>query len=374
MYGDERSIAAGAGQELQRLLAISSVSGDEAALLAYLEQRCAGLGLVTRRQRVDGARHNLLVNPLTSPALIITAHVDTVPEVINGRACRREILGQRFFGRGAADVKGGMAALLMALEDLITRGDLKAGEMPPVTLAFTVDEEREGKGSEELAKLGGYAAVVIEPTDLKMCTAQAGSVVMKAQVQGQPAHGSTMESGENAVLRAMGLLNELGRLPVFCRSHDLIGQGGYNVQMISGGSREMAVPHQCELILDCRVLPNQTSTEVQQAVDGLVGSWSGIDSKWLDVSGSYEIGGHEPVVALVKSCIREALGEEPRAGGMPSWTDGENLYAAGIKPVIFGPGSLAVAHTGEEYIDLPEVVRAARVFAGLLIRAGDLRT
>jgi acetylornithine deacetylase/succinyl-diaminopimelate desuccinylase len=367
-------MAAGAGEELQRLLAISSVSGDEGAMLAYLEQRCAGLGLATWRQQVDGDRHNLLVNPLPEPVLIITAHMDTVPEMINGRACRREIVGQRFYGRGAADVKGGMAALLTALAELITWGNLKAGEMPPVTLAFTVDEEREGKGSEELAKLGGHAAVVIEPTDLKLCTAQAGSVVMKAQIHGRSAHGSTLESGQNAVLRAMGLLHELGRLPVFRRSHNLIGQGGYNVQMISGGSREMAVPHWCELILDCRVLPGQTTAAVQQAVESLVGGRDWVDSRWLDVSGSYEIGGHEPVVALAGSCIWEALGEEPRAGGMPSWTDGENLHAAGIKPVIFGPGSLAVAHTGEEYIDLPEVVKAARVFAGLLTRAGELRT
>lgn len=373
MLWDERRMADRVGQELQRLLAISSVSGDEAAMLAYLEQRCAGLGLVTRRQQVDGVRHNLLVNPLPVPALIITAHMDTVPEVINGRTCRREIVGQRFYGRGAADVKGGMTALLMALEELITRGDLKAGEMPPVTLAFTVDEEREGKGSEELSKLGGHAAVVIEPTDLKLCTAQAGSVVMKAQVHGYPAHGSTLESGENAVLRAMGLLNELGRLPVFSGRHDLIGQGGYNVQMISGGSLEMAVPHRCEIIMDCRVLPGQTPAAVQQAVDALMGGRDWVDSRWLDVSGPYEIGDHEPVVALVRSCFREALGEEPQAGGMPSWTDGENLYAAGIKPVIFGPGNLAVAHTGEEYIDLPEVVRAAMVFARLLIRAGELK-
>lgn len=370
---DERRMAAQAGQELQRLLDISSVTGDETEMLVYLEKRCAGLGLSTRHQQVAGVRHNLLVNPLPEPELIITAHADTVPEVINGQVCRREIVGQRYYGRGSADVKGGTAALLTALQELFIRGDLKVGEMPPVTLAFTVDEEREGRGSEELAKLGGHAAVVIEPTDLKLCIAQAGSVIMKVQVHGRPTHGSTYESGDNAVLRAIRLLGELEQLPIFSRRHDLIGRGGYNVQMISGGSGEMAVPHRCDLILDCRVLPGQSPSEVQLAINALVSDWDGVDIRWLDVSGPYEIGEREPVVALVSSCIREALGEEPCLGGILSWTDAENLYAAGIKPVVFGPGSLAVSHTADEYIDLSEVVKAARVFAGLVSRAGELR-
>ena len=142
------------------------------------------------------------------------------------------------------------------------------------------------------------------------------SVILKMQVYGRPTHGSTFEAGENAVLRAMRFLGELEQLPVFSQRHELIGRGGYNVQMISGGSREMAVPHQCDLILDFRVLPGQHPAEVQQAIDGLMGNWDRVDSRWLEVSGPYEIGGLEPVVTLVSSCIREALGEEPLRGGI----------------------------------------------------------
>lgn len=362
-----------AGKELQRLLEISSVSGEEREMLAYLEKRCRAMGLHTRHQPVAGAGHNLLVNPLPEPGLIITAHTDTVPEVINGNGCRYEIVGERYYGRGAADAKGGIAALLAAMHELFEKGDLGTKDLPPVTFAFTVDEEQEGRGSEELARLGGSAAVVIEPTDLKVCIAQSGSVTVHLRVYGRSAHGGEYECGENAVFRAIELLDRLKRLPALNRQHPLIGEGGYNLQMIKGGGTEMAVPGQCELILDFRVLPGQEPEEVQNAVDNLLSEYGGVESKWVDVSGSYEIDKDEPVVSLMRACFREALGEEPCLGGIRSWTDGENLFCSGKRPVVFGPGNLPVSHTEEEYIELPEVVKAAGVLACLITGARWLK-
>ncbi|MTI85449.1 MAG: M20/M25/M40 family metallo-hydrolase [Firmicutes bacterium] len=367
------SLASVAGTELRRLLEISSVSGDETEILAYLEKRCREMGFRTEHQEVIGVRYNLLVNPLPEPGLIITVHTDTVPDEINGSTCRYEIDGERFYGRGAADVKGGTAALLAAMDELFHHSYMKDSGMPPITFAFTVDEEREGRGSEELARLGGHAAVVIEPTDLKICTAQSGSVIMQLRVYGRSAHGGEFESGYNAALRAMDMLEKIDRLPVLNRRHRLAGHGGYNLQMINAGSREMAVPRQCDLLLDFRVLPDEEPADVQTAVDNLINKYDGVDSKWLEVSGAYQISETEPIVNLMQSCYKEALHEEPCLGAIHSWTDAENLNNAGTKSLVFGPGNLALSHTEEEYVDLPEVVKAAQVFTSLISRSHQLK-
>jgi len=172
----------------------------------------------------------------------------------------------------------------------------------------------------------------------------------------------------------MELLKQINKLPVLNRRHPLIGKGGYNLQMIKAGSREMAVPRQCDLLLDFRVLPDEQPADVQTAVDDLINQYDGVESNWLEVSGSYEISEDEPIVKLMKTCYKEALGEEPRLGGIRSWTDAENLYTVGTSSLVFGPGDLAVSHTEEEYVDLPDVVKAAQVFTNLIAASHTLET
>lgn len=357
-------LAAAVGEELKKLLAIRSVSGREMEILAYLEERCRGMGFSTRRQQVAGLRYNLLANPLPAPDLIIAAHVDTVPEVINGVRCRHEVTGERIYGRGAVDVKGGIAALLTAMEKTGPRQDTG------VTIAFTVDEEEEGRGSERLATLGGRQAVVIEPTELRLCTAQSGSVLLHLRVFGRAAHGGEFESGENAIFKAFKLLKKIDNLEILQECHPLTGPGGYNLQMIRAGSEAMVVPGCCEMYLDFRVHPGREAAEIQSAVERVIKESGAAEGIWLDVCNSCEVEETEPVVALVQRCYREALGEEARLGGIRSWTDAGNLYSAGIKPVVFGPGKLSICHTGEEYIELEELVKAAKVFEQLLATGG----
>lgn len=370
---DEKRMAVFAGQELQYLLEIDSVSGNEAEMLLYLEKRCRDMGLPTKQQKVVGERYNLLVNPLSFPELMITAHVDTVPPVINGTPCRHEIVGERFYGRGAADVKGGIASLLAALNEITIRSSEGTENIPPVMIAFNIDEERSGCGSEKLARLGGRYAVVIEPTEMKLCTAQCGSVVLHLQVFGRPSHGGEIEAGDNAIVKALSFLQQLNTLPIFNSRHPTAGRCGYNLQMINGGSNELAVPHKCELILDFRVLPGQHVADVQAAVEKLLNSWGGIEGSWVDISASYELDEQEHIFSFMSSCYKEALGTEPHKGSIKSWTDAENLYSVGIKPLVFGPGKLSVCHTNQEYIELSEMIEAARVFAVLMSRAGELR-
>lgn len=346
-----------AQKELFRLVAIQSESGQEQAILAYLEARLEALGLSPVRQTVNGDRFNLIWTPSSRPQLLLTAHVDTVPAFDHpDRHCPR-IEGGRLYGRGSADAKAGIAAILLALEQACVKGLQDA----PFAVAFTVDEEQEGLGSKVLPEVvRAEGAVVLEPTELMICPAEAGSLEVRLEIAGLAAHGSAFEAGKNPILQAASLIEAFKQLSFVKGSHPLIGKGGFNIMEVKGGLPALLVPEQCELFVDFRILPGQ---DLEAAKAELLELLRGerVKAEFIDVSPPFELHGDEPIVQLMKRASHKALGEAPQIGGMKSWTDAEHLYASGIPSVVFGPGKLALAHTRWEHVELNEVVKAASV-------------
>lgn len=354
-----------AREELWRLLSIPSPSGTESRLLSYLEEKFRGLGLETSHLPVPGSGYDLLVNPLPVPRLLVDIHVDTVPDLIEGRDCPVRVEGDMVYGRGSADAKGSVAAVILAVEMLRGKG-ISLKELP-LTLAFTVDEERDAQGSEVLAdSLAPLAAVVMEPTNLTVAVAEAGSLVVEVQVDGTRAHGSCLEAGESAISKTMSLLAQLRFLPFMREEHPLLGPAGLNIRHLHGGSEDLVIAGLCRALLDFRLLPGQEIEAVKGELDKALAG-PGVHYRVVEVSPPYQLPEGEPVARRLQEAYQKAMGMAGRIGGMASWTDAENLFSRGTPAVVFGPGKLEVAHTPDERISIREIVAAARVLVELAV-------
>lgn len=338
-------------EELLKLIEIPSPSGKEQELLNYLEARLVKLGFPPERQTAEADRFNLLVHPPGKPRFLLTAHIDTFSPP-RGSAYLED---GWVFGSGSADNKGGVAALL----GLLARWQReKAGEPLPAILAFTVDEEKEGKGSEVLAaslsKENLLGAIVLEPTNLAICTVEAGLLEVLVTVKGKASHGSEFAAGKNAILGAASILQELATLSFLQASHPLLGRAGFNVSYIQGGSPELVVPELCVFKLDFLILPHQ---EVQLVYEELTRFLAPRDASYevKDFSPPFTVSEEETVVQGLKKAYAKVKEREPLLAGIKSWTDAENLFCAGIPAVVFGPGELALAHAPGERVSLKEV-------------------
>ncbi len=342
------------------LASIPSPSGEERAILEYLTGRLAQTGLPLRKQRIPDRFYNLIINEDPKHKLLITTHVDTVPPWLGIFPPR--IKNDLLEGLGVCDAKAGVAIMLMLLEERLRRG-----KAIPATFAFVVDEEREGQGSALLAreKLPPYA-VVLEPTDLKIAIAEGGSVEFEIRVRGKAAHGSCIPQGDNAIERAIELVSKLKRLSFLYSEHPLVGPGGLNVERFSGGDGELRVPDLCILEIDFRILPGQDTQEVIEEIKSVLDEIPYVHYVVKDISEPFAIPAESPLVQKMCQAYQKALGEEPELSGMPSWTDAAHLFAAGVEPVVFGPGDLAKCHTPEEEIELSDVVEAFSVLDTLL--------
>ncbi len=344
-------------QELSRLVAIRSESGNEQEILAYLETRLESLGFTPFRQKVVGDRFNLIWTPHPRPRILFSAHVDTVSDFGHPELYSPRIEEGKLYGRGSVDNKAGITALLLALELAREKG-MKVTDF---AVAFTVDEEQEGLGSKVLPEvIQAEGAVVLEPTELMICPAQVGSIEVQLEIDGIPAHGGDFESGRNPILQAISLIENFKSLSFIQGYHPLIGRGGFNVMEIKGGFNALIVPDRCELFVDFRILPGQDVEEVKEELTRLL-ERDGVKAEFVDMDPPFELKEEGLVVRLMKQAYHKALGEVPRLGGMKSWTDAAYLVSGGIPSVVFGPGKLAVAHTPWENVELNKVVAAAKI-------------
>ncbi|MCS6963260.1 M20/M25/M40 family metallo-hydrolase [Thermoflexus sp.] len=347
---------------LVQLIEIPSPNGEEGSLIAFLEDWLQVRGFPAARFPVPGYPWpNLLVHPQPRPQLLITAHVDTVPPLAHPQPYVAVEQEDRIYGLGSVDVKGGLAALMVAL-DVIGPDRLMRS---PVSIALTVDEENMGRGAEALARACRPEAVLaIEPTDLSIGIAEAGTMELALEIRGRSAHGSVVERGRNAIQGAMELLRELESLPSIRAQHPLIGRGAVTPLFIRGGERALVIPDRCELHLDIRWLPGIPRETFVGEIEATLTRHAAV---WqvIDLSAPFETPAEAPLVQTLATILTEA-GLPVRLSGMPSWTDAEPFARYGAQAVVFGPGTLALAHTPEEHISISELLHATRALIALI--------
>lgn len=339
------------------LLRFPTVTGREELCAEYLGEELSKAQMKVWKQSVLGAGTNILASRGEGGPWIVT-HLDVFPPFEHHDPFQPKIENDYIVGRGAVDTKGQIAALLWALVET----------SEPVQVALVVDEEELGRGSEALAappKVSG--AVILEPTNLKIAIAEAGSVGLEVLVRGTPAHGTTPWAGESAIDRAFALYHRLLSAPFMTHHHPLFPKGAWvNLGRIEGGYDTMIVPPHCRMELDLGFAPGLSAEEVISQMEKAMA-----EAERIFVTDAWEPWETEPTEKLVQTlskAYREVLKMDPVFTGMPSWTDAANVVRKRIPPVVFGAGELWVAHTWHEAVSLAELEVLAKVLTALIRR------
>lgn len=304
-----------------------------------------------------------------APVLLLNGHMDTVgtggmtvPPFGAG------LVDGRVHGRGACDMKGGVAALLAAAHALAREGH--AGTL---SVVLTADEEHASLGMQAVVRgrIQADAAIVCEPTELAVMPAHKGFVWLDLSFRGRAAHGSRPELGVDAIVHAGRFLAELdgyARALAARPPHPLLGPPSIHAGTILGGTAPSVYPETCALVLERRTLPGETPAEVVAEMEGLI---AGLRARLpeLDVSlgvGLSRPGTEVPTDSPLVQGLLAASGEEgvePRVLGMSAWVDAAYLNERGIPAVCFGPGSIAQAHAADEWIMADDVARCTRILS-----------
>ncbi|HEX6230950.1 MAG TPA: M20 family metallopeptidase [Actinomycetota bacterium] len=340
------------------------------------------LGLEARTIRSETGRPSLVAALGTGgrPTLAWNGHLDVVPAGDPSSWAHPPfggtVVGDRLVGRGAADMKGAVAAAFGAVA-AIRRAGLELGGT--LDLHLVADEELTGHQGTKVLRDRGLldedACLVGEPTDLRVGLAQRGGAWVTAVATGRAAHGSQPHLGVNAITSMARLLLRLPEaLPD--REHPLVGRPTVNAAIIAGGSAPNVVPDRCQVDIDRRIVPGESSPEqvlgpFRRLAEAIRRDHPEVDlsfriREWTDAA---EGPADSLVARLCREAIREETGESPDDVGLTGITDARfYLNDAKIPAVILGPGSLSVAHTADEWVRIDDLVAAARIYARVFVR------
>ena len=348
---------------LKSLVDIYSPSGKEEEIVEFAERYMKKAGLSVTRQVVDEDRYNLIVfsDEWESVEVCYVGHVDTVAAYDLEEAGFSEE-GDIISGLGTADMKGGCAAMMEAFTVLAEEGS----PFPAVGLALLVDEEEDNKGARTFVE--EYTppwAVIGEPTNLTPCLGHYGYLEVLLRTQGKRAHSAMPEFGQNAI---EAMLKLLLRITEYAASspHGLV----YNVRELSGFPGGFVVPDACEAWLDLHLPPNSRidilKNELEHLMSEVKESTPSLDAslRFEDTFSGYLISEDRPLVRRLRETYNKmSLPWQPQE--FRSHSDGNILWAAGIDPVVLGPGRLESAHTPEESVSFVQVVQAAWLYLNL---------
>jgi acetylornithine deacetylase len=302
--------------------------------------------------------------------LLLCGHLDTVTtEGMANPGPRVE--GDRFHGRGAYDMKAGVAAALIACRDaarLGLRGD--------VIVAAVADEEHASLGVQEvLETVRADAAIVTEPTELEVIVAHKGFAWMEVEVAGRAAHGSRPHLGVDAIVKSGPVLTALGALDeaLGARTHPLLGRGSVHASTIRGGEELSSYPARCTIGIERRTLPGETAADVAAELEALLDRCRAADpalearARTLLVREPFAVADDAEIVAAVRAAAAEVLGAPPPVAGASYWADAAFIAAAGIPTVMFGPVGEG-AHAAEEWVSIASTQQVARTLVAAATR------
>ncbi len=298
-------------------------------------------------------------------SLMLNAHMDTVGVAGMERPHDPVVQDNRLYGRGAFDMKGGLAAIIFAAA-AAKRQQLRGD----VILTAVSDEEYASIGTASIVKRWhADAAIVTEPTGLEICIAHKGFIWLEIETRGIAAHGSRPDLGIDAIVK-MGKvlvgLEELDRSLRSAPSHYLLGSGSLHASLISGGQELSSYPERCVLSVERRTIPGETAQDVESQVRQILDQVAASDAAFKAslrttlLREAFEVSRDEPIVQAVYRHATTILGQEADIIGATAWMDSAILSAAGIPTVIFGPGGEG-AHAVVEWVDLEQVQRCVEV-------------
>ncbi len=351
--------------------------GTEDEVAAVASSILEDLGADPRIVRGDAGRPSVVarIGDGRRPRLAWNGHLDVVPAgdpaTWRHPPFAAEIDQGQLVGRGAVDMKGAIASALGAVAAIRRSGTELAGTLD---LHLVADEEMAGlHGTKVLLERGLLdqdAAIVGEPTELRLALAERGGAWIRATARGRAAHGSRPHLGVNAITSMSRFLLRIQEvLPDI--EHALVGRPTVNAAIIEGGSAPNVVPDRCTVEIDRRIIPGETSPEAvlapfERVADEIRSEHPEVDLSfevhlWTDAA---EADPRSPIAVACRAAIGAETGEEPPDEGMTGITDARfYLNDAGIPAVLLGPGSLGVAHTANESVATRDLTAAARIYA-----------
>jgi succinyl-diaminopimelate desuccinylase len=305
--------------------------------------------------------------------LILNGHMDVVPEGSRSHwdddPYGGVVKGERIFGRGSGDMKGGLAVMMVLAKILQDKG-LPRGK---VVFQFVVGEETGEPGTKDLLTrrgIRGDYGIVLEPTSLRVATAEKGLAWFRITLAGRPAHASVADQGINAIEKAVKLGEKLLEYDktLRTRTHPLLGSPKCTMTMIHAGTKENVVAESCSLILDRRFNPEETPDSVEREIEEILNQLASEDPDFnyqLERTMVYEAA-EIPVDSRMAEILRKVAAQVSGASiepfGMLASTDVRNFIKdAGIPAVNFGPGDLKQPHTFNESIEIQQIQDCARI-------------
>jgi len=355
----------------RKLLAFDTVNppGQERACAQFLGKILEDGGFETDFFEFGDGRTNLVARIKgvdDTPPICFTGHIDTIPlgaipwtkDPLKG-----EIEGDRLYGRGASDMKGGVAAMVIAGLRIAELSKGRAG----LSLVITAGEETGCEGAYFLAAhenaLGKAGAIVVgEPTSNYPIVAHKGALWIEARVSGTAAHGSMPEKGDNAIYKAAQAVTKLQNFNFEIASHELLGSPTINVGTIKGGANINSVPDQAVIGIDIRTIPAQNNKRVYDELKRYLGHEFELD-RLVDVGGISSDPQHE-WIEEVFGIMESYLKEHPPVRGVSYFTDASVLTPAlGSPPtIILGPGEPVMAHKTDEFCYISKIEEASAAY------------
>jgi acetylornithine deacetylase/succinyl-diaminopimelate desuccinylase-like protein len=373
-------------QVARDLIAIPSITHREGmGMVEFYKRWFRDLKIPMRVYPYDGGRANFFADwgAIGGPGrFLFNGHQDVKPvEGMTIDPFGGEIRGGRMYGRGAADMKGGIAALLCAFKAIVRAGIKPRGG---VTFFSDIEEEWGGAGGYYWARdhclLDDFDGVIsAEGTGLEVQIGNRGAYIAAFEIEGKAAHSGLAHLGVNAIIHAAEFISEFLKLPYLSASNPIFGNCTCNFERIEGGLYLASVPDRCVVCLDSRLIPETPPELVQKQVNalmkrlkrdhGIVVRETEQPKGWRDHSARLKaehISPDHPLVCRVSDAFRHTLGREPVIGGCPGVAFSMIMIERGIPAVLCGPGNVAQAHTADEWVELVQIHEAARLYAVLM--------
>ncbi|MFW9862066.1 MAG: M20 family metallopeptidase [Candidatus Thorarchaeota archaeon] len=302
-------------------------------------------------------------------SLVLHGHMDTVPagprEKWEHDPFGCEVVDGRLYGRGAADMKGPLAALAEAM--ILYK---KANHKEPLLLLATSNEENGLLGAEEVANSGIMRGVkygvCAEPTSLQLFLGVKGVVWVKVTATGKTGHSSRPDTGNNAIDLCIQAIHVLTHGDYPCEPDALLGEYTMNVGKIEGGTQQGVIPESCEALIDMRIVKGQTPESIMDLMrrhldDAGIGQYISIEN--YNSSYTTITPFDSKIVKFATRAIEDLTGSQPTLGVATYGSDASVLQnRIGISNIIYGPGSIAQAHQPNEYIEIDELLKSIDVY------------
>jgi acetylornithine deacetylase len=364
-----------------QLVAIESINPDvvatgsgETEIARFVAEWCERAGLDTTLSEPASGRPNVVAIARGSGggrSLMLNAHTDTVGVAAMTDPFTPRLDDGRLYGRGSYDMKGSLAACMLATAEASRRG--LAGD---VVLTAVSDEEFASVGTEAVAaSLRADAAIVTEPTELQLAIAHRGFVHLEIETHGRAAHGSRPHLGIDAIAKMGRVLVGIEELDHRLRAdptHPYVGSGSVHASLIEGGQEYSSYPARCTVQAERRTIPGESVELAEREVRAILDEAAAADP---DFSGDvrvlasrepFEVAETDELVTTMRLCAAAVLGSEPEVVGVSFWADSALLAGAGIPTVLFGPRGEG-AHAEVEWVDVGSLEQCVEIYVAVAV-------